>query len=439
MAHTSDDDDRTYRTSEEVEAWRKKDPLRQMKQYLIEQRLLSEADEDRLEAEVKAEVDEAAKRAEAQPFPEPADAYTKVFARPLRPLRGVPDGAGDQPVARRRRAGADGPDDRAEHGRHGSPDPARPPGRGRAGGRPGRGRRAPRRRVPRHRRAGRRVRRRPRARHAARRVVDHRHRDRPRARRAPTDRRDPVRRLHPLGLRPARQRGGPHPLPVQRRLPRAARGAGAVGRRRARRALPLAVDRGDLRAHPRAQGGGPVDARRPGRAAPRGDRRPRPGAVPRAQEDLPADQGRGAGRLLLAGADRRGRDRPRRAPTPPSSPTACTGTRGRGRRPPVRRRRRRDRGARPAHHLAARRRRHPRLGAPHQPLPRGPRGQPAASASAPRSPPWWPRRPSTTSTHRCAGCASPDVPSFPFAPPLEAELSIGADEIASALRALLDA
>ena len=100
MAHTSDDDDRTYRTSEEVEAWRKKDPLRQMKQYLIEQRLLSEADEDRLEAEVKAEVDEAAKRAEAQPFPEPADAYTKVFARPLRPLRGVPDGAGDQPVAR---------------------------------------------------------------------------------------------------------------------------------------------------------------------------------------------------------------------------------------------------------------------------------------------------------------------------------------------------
>ena len=50
--------------------------------------------------------------------------------------------------------------------------------------------------------------------------------------------------------------------------------------------------------------------------------------------------------------------------------------RGRGRRPPGRRRRRRDRGPRPADHLAARRRRHPRIGAPHQPLPRGPRGQP---------------------------------------------------------------
>jgi 2-oxoisovalerate dehydrogenase E1 component beta subunit len=34
---------------------------------------------------------------------------------------------------------------------------------------------------------------------------------------------------------------------------------------------------------------------------------------------------------------------------------------------------------------------------------------------------------------------TPDVPNFPFAPPLEAELSIGAEEIAAALRALLDA
>ncbi len=100
LAHTSDDDDRTYRTTDEVEAWRKKDPLRQMKQYLIEQRLLPEAEEDRIEAEVKAEVDDAAKRAEAAAFPEAASAYTRVFARPLRPLRAVPDGAGDPAVAR---------------------------------------------------------------------------------------------------------------------------------------------------------------------------------------------------------------------------------------------------------------------------------------------------------------------------------------------------
>lgn len=97
-AHTSDDDDRTYRTAEEVEAWRKKDPLRQFQQYLIEQRLLPEADEVAIEAELKAEVDEAARRAEAQPFPAAATAASKVFARPVRPTRGTPEGVDADPV-----------------------------------------------------------------------------------------------------------------------------------------------------------------------------------------------------------------------------------------------------------------------------------------------------------------------------------------------------
>jgi 2-oxoisovalerate dehydrogenase E1 component len=93
LAHTSDDDDRTYRTPQEVEAWRKKDPLRRITQYLIEQRLLSEADEERIETEVKTEVDRAAKAAEAAASPEPRSAYTKVFARPIHPVPGAPDGA----------------------------------------------------------------------------------------------------------------------------------------------------------------------------------------------------------------------------------------------------------------------------------------------------------------------------------------------------------
>jgi 2-oxoisovalerate dehydrogenase E1 component len=83
LAHTSDDDDRTYRTPQEVEMWRKKDPLQRMKQYLIEQRLLSEQREDEIEAEVRAEVDDAARRAEAAPQPTPEAAFTRVFAKPL--------------------------------------------------------------------------------------------------------------------------------------------------------------------------------------------------------------------------------------------------------------------------------------------------------------------------------------------------------------------
>jgi 2-oxoisovalerate dehydrogenase E1 component len=95
LAHTSDDDDRTYRSPEEVEAWRKKDPLARITQYLIEQRLLSEADEERIEAEVRAEVDEAAKAAEAAEVAAASSAHTKVFARTVRPIPGVPEGAGD--------------------------------------------------------------------------------------------------------------------------------------------------------------------------------------------------------------------------------------------------------------------------------------------------------------------------------------------------------
>jgi 2-oxoisovalerate dehydrogenase E1 component len=96
LAHTSDDDDRTYRTPQEVEAWRKKDPLQRMKQYLIEQRLLSESREQSLEAEIKAEIDDAAARAEAAAGATPDMAFTKVYARPLRPIPRVPEGAGDR-------------------------------------------------------------------------------------------------------------------------------------------------------------------------------------------------------------------------------------------------------------------------------------------------------------------------------------------------------
>ena len=100
LAHTSDDDDRTYRTPQEIEAWRKKDPLQRMKQYLIEQRLLSEKDEDALCAEVRAEVDDAAKRAEAASPASPDDAFTRVYARQVRVIPRVPEGKGDAVVAR---------------------------------------------------------------------------------------------------------------------------------------------------------------------------------------------------------------------------------------------------------------------------------------------------------------------------------------------------
>ncbi|HVM63799.1 MAG TPA: dehydrogenase E1 component subunit alpha/beta [Acidimicrobiales bacterium] len=82
LAHTSDDDDRTYRSPEEVERWRKKDPLGRLRQYLIEQRLLPESLEEELEEDVRSEVAEALAKAEAAPDADPATVLDRVFAVP---------------------------------------------------------------------------------------------------------------------------------------------------------------------------------------------------------------------------------------------------------------------------------------------------------------------------------------------------------------------
>src|SRR5581483_11625488 len=86
LAHTSDDDDRTYRSPEEVERWRKKDPLNRLRQYLIEQRLLPESVEAELDAAVRAEVADAVARAEAAADPDPSTVRDRVYAVPAAPM-----------------------------------------------------------------------------------------------------------------------------------------------------------------------------------------------------------------------------------------------------------------------------------------------------------------------------------------------------------------
>jgi 2-oxoisovalerate dehydrogenase E1 component len=82
-AHTSDDNDSLYRTREEVETWRKRDPVARMRQYLIEHRLLTEAEEDQLDAEVVEVLARAVEQAEAAPDPD--EPTTRVYARVIEP------------------------------------------------------------------------------------------------------------------------------------------------------------------------------------------------------------------------------------------------------------------------------------------------------------------------------------------------------------------
>ena len=83
-AHTSDDDDRLYRSREEVETWRRHDPVTIIKQYLIEGRLLSEVEERSFEEEIAAELAEAVAAADAAPAAD--DPYSHVYARPITPV-----------------------------------------------------------------------------------------------------------------------------------------------------------------------------------------------------------------------------------------------------------------------------------------------------------------------------------------------------------------
>jgi 2-oxoisovalerate dehydrogenase E1 component len=82
-AHTSDDDDKLYRTAEEVELWRRKDPIVVFRQYLVESRLLGEATERTIEEDVTATI--AAAVAAADDAADPTDATSFVYAKPITP------------------------------------------------------------------------------------------------------------------------------------------------------------------------------------------------------------------------------------------------------------------------------------------------------------------------------------------------------------------
>ncbi len=80
VPHSSDDDDRSYRTREEVEQWKKKDPILRAKAFLMEEGILTEQLNQEYEEKVAAEVDEANQFADEQPYPEVEWAMGPVYA-----------------------------------------------------------------------------------------------------------------------------------------------------------------------------------------------------------------------------------------------------------------------------------------------------------------------------------------------------------------------
>ena len=88
-SHSSDDDQRRYRDPAEVEALKERDPIPQFGGELRALGILDDARDEAIRAEVKAEVNEASRRAEARPEPTADDAHERVYAEPI-PGGGTP-------------------------------------------------------------------------------------------------------------------------------------------------------------------------------------------------------------------------------------------------------------------------------------------------------------------------------------------------------------
>jgi 2-oxoisovalerate dehydrogenase E1 component alpha subunit len=79
--HTSDDDDRTYRSREEVEEAKRNDPIILFGNYLIELSLIDMDGVQSLRSELKQQVDAEVDAAWGAPDPEPEEALEHVFAK----------------------------------------------------------------------------------------------------------------------------------------------------------------------------------------------------------------------------------------------------------------------------------------------------------------------------------------------------------------------
>jgi 2-oxoisovalerate dehydrogenase E1 component alpha subunit len=82
--HSSDDDDRTYRSKEELEEMKKHDPLEIFAAELRKKKMLTNKLAEQIESDVKQQVDAAVAAAEAAPYPEVSEATYPVYVEDIR-------------------------------------------------------------------------------------------------------------------------------------------------------------------------------------------------------------------------------------------------------------------------------------------------------------------------------------------------------------------
>lgn len=74
------DNDLGYRTEEEFLAWKERDPVQLLEQYLLNDSIITEKQVEDMKESIQTFIDNAFNIAEASPFPDPEEAFAHVYA-----------------------------------------------------------------------------------------------------------------------------------------------------------------------------------------------------------------------------------------------------------------------------------------------------------------------------------------------------------------------
>ncbi|NIW23753.1 MAG: hypothetical protein GWN29_03885, partial [Gammaproteobacteria bacterium] len=92
-------DQMKYRSEDELERSRQRDPLHHTEMQLLQLGLISETEKEALHERIRAEVDEAADEADAQPPPDESRVMEHIYAAAMFHVdEREPRGLGDKPI-----------------------------------------------------------------------------------------------------------------------------------------------------------------------------------------------------------------------------------------------------------------------------------------------------------------------------------------------------
>ena len=72
-----------YRTEEEVEQWKQRDPISIHTEWLLSQSIATQAEIDQMETQVMQEIEAAVEFARQSPYPDPSELFEDMFANPI--------------------------------------------------------------------------------------------------------------------------------------------------------------------------------------------------------------------------------------------------------------------------------------------------------------------------------------------------------------------